>query len=101
MAICDGSCDGCYGCRLRAKGVMVSPAATPNRRNKIAPRTADPAWERGIAGEHRPGGFMPYLNDKGSPIHVKEAGERRTEIDARVHQLRNDPNVFAATGGHS
>ena len=38
---------------------------------------------------------MPYLNDKGGRIHVKEAGERRHEIEDRVKRLKGDPNVFA------
>lgn len=88
--------DDCWGCRIRAKGVQVSPSATPSRRNTIPPRTADPAWERGLAGERRcDGSFMPYLNEHGSPLHVKEAGERRHEINAQVDRLRGDPNVFA------
>ena len=83
MAVCDGYDPDCYGCRLRSKGVAISPAATPSRRNTVAPPTADPAWERGVAGERRPdGSFMPYLNDKGSRLHLKEAGERRREIAA-------------------
>ena len=76
----------------------MSPSATPNRRNQVPPRKADPAWERGVAGEHRPGGgFMPYLNDSGTDVmRVKEAGERRREIDERVKRLKGDPHVFSA-----
>lgn len=94
-------CTEHFACSLRAKGVQVSPAATPNRRNKVPPRKPDPAWERGTAGEHRvDGSFMPYLNDKGSPLHVKEHGERRREIDERVKRLKTDPHVFkSATAG--
>lgn len=99
MATCQiPDCTEHYACALRAKGFSVSPAATPTRRNRIPTRhKANPAWERGVAGEHRAdGSFMPYLGDGNRKIHVKEAGERRREIDARVHRLKNDPNVFAA-----
>lgn len=44
---------------------------------------------------------MPYLNGHGSPLHLKEAGERRRQIDERVHRLKNDPLVFASTGGNA
>lgn len=99
MPVCrvDG-CEDHYGCRLRAKGVAVAPSAMPSRRNTVPPRRADPAWERGVAGEHRPGGgFMPFLGDDGKPMPVKEHGERRTEVAGRVKRLKSDPNVFAAS----
>lgn len=88
-------CDcGSYGCDLRAKGVQVSPAATPNRRNvKPSTTAADPAWERGIPGEHRPGGsFMPYLDvGTGKHLGVKQFSEHRHGFEESLRRVRNTP----------
>lgn len=85
-----------FGC----KGLRLSDEATPTRRSHrehVFRPIKDPSWEKGIAGEQRPGGtFMPYLDDERAPIGVKEAGERRHELGAQVHRLKNDPNVFRA-----
>lgn len=94
-------CDpGCFGCKVAAVSVKAS-AATPNRfgSNGIAPRTSNPAWERGIAGERRGDSFVPYLDlDRNlAPIRVKQAGELRHKLDDQLHRLRNDPNVFRRT----
>jgi hypothetical protein len=98
MAVCDvPGCTEHYACSLRAKGVAIASAAIPNRirnkPNRVPPRAANPSWERGIAGERRSdGSFMPYRNDHGSQMGVKEAGERRHEIEAIRHKQRHDPN---------
>lgn len=83
--ICSTYDPDCYGCRLRHKGVLVSPAATPTRRNKVPPARANPAWENTTVGEHRPdGSFMPLLSEEGDRvIKVKEYGERRREIQTK------------------
>lgn len=98
MAICQiPDCTDHYGCQLRAKGVNVSPAAMPSRRRWGNPRRAEPSWEKGIATEKRPGGFeMPILTESGARMHVKEAAERRHEINNRREQLRSDPHVFTS-----
>lgn len=82
-----------YGAQLRAKGVSVSPSATPSRfRHGKLREARPPSWEKGIATEKRPGGYeMPYLNENGSRIHVKEAAERRHEIDKIRDRQRNAP----------
>ncbi len=95
----DGS--ECLGCRIRggfvpALGRSVTATRTPSK--KLRPMKGS-SWEKGIAGETRPGGgFMPYLNPKTfSEIGVKEAGERRTEhTRIRESQLHN-PNHFGPT----
>ena len=49
----------------------------------------DPAWERGIKGEHRPdGSFMPYLNGNLDPIRMKDWGENRRTYEAGLAELR-------------
>lgn len=98
--ICRG-CTSCFACRLRAKGVAVSPAATPNRRaNRPQPyrRPDAPSWEAGEVSEPRPGGTrMPYLGADGKPLRVKEWGENRKRYEDRLSRLKRDPHVFAAS----
>jgi hypothetical protein len=94
MAVCETFNPRCYGCRLRQKGVSVSPAATPSRRNTKPSTTFAPrnSWERGVAGEHRPdGSFMPLLDASGQSLGLKEYGERRREVDAQVARLKTAP----------
>jgi len=79
--------EGCtehYGCRLRAKGISLSSAATPTRTARTPYRPIkQPSWEKGIEGQHRPdGSFMPLLNDKGKPMGVYEAQSNRKRINA-------------------
>lgn len=88
---CDTFDPNCYGCQLRAKGIGFSAAAMPTRQNSVPPRAADPAWERGVAGEHRPdGSFIPYLNATTSePIGVKEFGEKRHIYEQAIQDLHS------------
>jgi hypothetical protein len=93
--------DGCtehYACEMRAKGVAVSPSATPNRtanrRQAMRPVVA-PSWEKGTVGEKRPdGSTMPYLGSDGEPISVKAWGENRQGFEQQVKRLKSDPHVF-------
>lgn len=92
MSVCRDACQPpcSLGCELRQKGVMVAPSATPSRMNSVPPAPANPAWERGIVTETRPGGHVvPVLGENMRPIRVKEYGQRRREIDARLRQLKN------------
>lgn len=85
----DCGCD-LYGCQLRRKGVRYSSAATPTMRaNKPFRRPSNCSWEAGKAGERRAdGSFMPYLDERHKPIHVKEYGENRRKLDTiRTRQI--------------
>jgi hypothetical protein len=79
--------DGCecplYGCELRRKGVRYSGSATPTARaNRPFRPPVNCSWEAGAAGERRPdGSFMPYLDDRGRKIRVKQWGEERTKLE--------------------
>jgi hypothetical protein len=54
----------------------------------------NPAWERGIKGEHRPdGSFMPYLNGDMDPIRMKDWGENRRVYEAELAKLRTQNNL--------
>jgi hypothetical protein len=60
--------------------------------NSVPPPKANPAWERGIVTETRPGGYrVPVLGENMKPIRVKEYGQRRREIESRLRQLKNPP----------
>lgn len=82
-----------YGAQLRAKGISVAPSATPSRFKQGRRRPIEqPSWEKGIPTEKRPGGFeMPYLNEDGSRVRVKEHAQRRHEIHAIRDRQRNAP----------
>jgi hypothetical protein len=82
----------CFGCKIRTLRFDGSAVSVGRQSRGTRPaRVPDPAWERGVAGERRPGGgFMPYLNSNLTEIGVKEYGERRHELDAkRKAQLTN------------
>lgn len=94
MSVCATYDPDCYGCRLRAKAIGLSSAAIPSRQNAIPPRKADPAWERGVAGTHRPDGtFVPFLTKDLNPMGVKEYGENRHKVDEQVRRLHQSEPV--------
>jgi hypothetical protein len=86
--------EDCYGCRLKAKNLSLSPSATPTRkRNQPFRPMKQPSWEAGVAGETRPdGSFMPYLNKNLNEIGVKEMADNRQSLEAVRHQQLHDPN---------
>jgi hypothetical protein len=79
---CDVDPDACghWCCKARywqrAGGLRLSSDAVPHVRERDArhaPRGSDPAWEKGLVGEHRPGGtFMPLLDKECLPMRVGE-----------------------------
>ena len=84
----------CQDCGEAVKRVLQVPAltaaATPSRRNKVPPPKANPAWERGIAGEHRRGGtFVPYLDSEGKRIGVKKFADNRTKYERILREKKN------------
>ena len=83
----------CQECGEAVKRVhqafALTAAATPSRRNKVPPPQADPAWELGIAGEHRPGGtFVPYLDSEGKRIGVKKFADNRTKNERILREKK-------------
>lgn len=80
----------CFGCRIQ--NVQLTPSATPSRNaDKFVYRPpTEPSWEKGIAGEHRPGGgFMPILKPgTTTPMGVKEYSENKRAIDAQIKRQR-------------
>lgn len=86
MTVHPAGCDcGAYACRLRAKGVQVSPQATPTSSNKSTTRPREHqynSWEKGIATEKRAGGReMPILDREGQVIPIKKFTEQRHQYE--------------------
>jgi len=90
MAICQiEGCEEHYGCRLRAKGVQVSPSATPSRHNRRKDRVEPPSWNKGIVYDERPGGTkMPVLNPDMTPVRMKQGAEQRHKINDHLRKSR-------------
>lgn len=79
----------CFGCKV--KTISTEPGAARVTQQYGGPRreVKEPSWEKGIAGEHRPGGgFMPYLNESSGHIglHAWQA-ERAKRMQVRERQL--------------
>lgn len=88
-------CTEHYGCRLRAKGISLSSAATPTRTidrpHKFRP-VVQPSWEKGREVMDRPGGFQaPILNDQGKPMGVHEAQSHRRRIEKHKRRIASGP----------
>ena len=90
-------CDcGAYACELRSKGVQVS------HKNMVRHNGKPPAphrynnWEKGKAGEDRPGGTrMPYIDKHGSAIPIKKYTEgfhkdKKALAEFRAKNTRRD-----------
>ena len=92
MAVCD--IDGCeqhYGCRLRSKGVAVSPRATPTKNLNWRPsKQTPPGRYKQIIYEDRPGGAkIPVMKSDGEVLRGKEYDENRNKIDKTIRTIRN------------
>jgi len=90
MTICQiEGCEEHYGCRLRSKGVQVSPNATPTRHNRRKDRVEPPSWNKAIVYDERPGGTkMPVLNQDMSPVRMKQGAEQRHKIKDHLRRSR-------------
>ena len=84
----------CQDCGGTVKRILQAPALTaaaaPSRMNKVPPPQANPAWEKGISGEHRrDGSFVPYVHADGSRIGVKEFADNRTKYERIIREKKN------------
>lgn len=70
--------------------LQVSPVATPNRRNQVAPKPSDGAnaWERGTPVDAR---GMPQLGPDLKPIGNKKYAELRSKIEERKRRSHQAP----------
>jgi hypothetical protein len=94
MTLCDiPNCEEHYGCRLRSKGLQVSPRATPSRHNGRAKKVEPPSWNKGIVYDTRADGSkMPIMKADGSVLRNKEGSERRHEINDHLRASRVTTN---------
>jgi hypothetical protein len=90
MALCEiPNCEEHYGCRLKSKGLQVSPSATPSRHNGRRKQVEPPSWNKGILYDERPNGTkMPVMNNDGSPVRMKQASEQRHKINDHLRASR-------------
>lgn len=73
----------------KLKSLSFGRVPGANREPKGTRAKPNPAWERGIKGEHRPGGgFMPFIGADHQPIRMKDWGENRHKYEANLAQLR-------------
>jgi len=80
MTICHiTGCQEHYGCRLRNKGIQLSPAATMSRtQNWVATPSTPSSIDGAILYDERPGGIkMPILDHDGQTIRHRQYVERR------------------------
>jgi hypothetical protein len=86
-------CDEHYACRLRGKGLQVSPRATPSKTLNWKPTpAAPPTRNKQIMYDERPGGTkMPFLNADGSVLRQKQYDEHKHQIEANIRRIRNTP----------
>lgn len=85
-----------YACRLRSKGLQVSPRAQMTRSQNWRPTKSEPpAFNRQIMYVDRPGGTkMPILKPDGTPLRRKEFGEKRHTVE-RILRSHNPTNAIA------
>lgn len=105
MTVCAiPECDEHYGCRLRNKGLQLSPKATPSRVSvrKFKPRPMQHnSYGHGVTGEkRRDGTFMPYIDNTGSIVRQGTMDRDRRNLTAirdrqlaKTHAERTAPSA--------
>lgn len=84
-------CTEHYACRLRNKGMQVSPRALATRTHNWRPTPSiPPARNRELMYDHRPdGSMMPILKPDGTHIRRKEYEEKRHQIEANRRRIQS------------
>lgn len=84
-------CDEHYACRLRGKGLQVSPRAESTKTQNWRPTKSEPpSRNKQIIYQDRPGGTkMPVLKADGTVLRQREYDEKRHVIDANIRRIRN------------
>jgi hypothetical protein len=87
--------EGCtthYGCRLRAKGLQVSPRAEMTKTQNWRPTpSVPPSRNKEIIYDERPGGVkVPLMKPDGTVV-------RRKYYDEHKHQITSTLNTIRAT----
>lgn len=86
--------EGCvehYACRLRNKGLQVSPRAQSTRTLNWRPTPSIPPKSNGaLLYDTRPDGSkMPVLREDGSHVYVREAREAGGQVESTIRRIRN------------
>lgn len=83
-------CTDHYGCRLRNKGLQVSPRAQMTRTQNWRPTPSKPpSINKQIIYDERPGGGkMPVLKADGSVLRHKEYTENKHKVESTIRNLR-------------
>lgn len=79
----------CFGCKVKTISTDPGQARITQGYGGKRREVKEPSWEKGLAGEHRPGGgFMPYLDDNGKRIGLHRwQSERSRLMESRKQQL--------------
>lgn len=80
--------DGCRVCKFRG-GLLIAPMGERKFGKYREPKNS---WERGIAKDER---GMALLRADGSPIPIKEYGEKRHYYEGIRDRLRNSPSPLS------
>jgi hypothetical protein len=89
-------CDEHYGCRLKNKGINLSPQINKTATRNWRPRKDEPPGVNAqILYDKRPdGSMMPVMNPNGTVVRHKQAVEQRHKIAdtmARIRAQNVDP----------
>ncbi len=90
--MCDEpECTKHYGCRLRQKGIQVSPKATPHRiKNPVPSKMIPPPRNGQIIYDERPGGFkVPIINNDGTVLRGKQFDDNKRQITNNLRRIRS------------
>ena len=83
-------CDEHYACRLRNKGLQVSPRAQMTRTQNWRPTPAViPSRNKQLVYDERPDGSkMPVLKPDGTHLRMKEYLDNKAHFDASITRTR-------------
>lgn len=86
----DPACEAHFSCRMRRKGIQVSPRATPTKSLNWKPSVSVPPAQNAeiIYSERVDGSRVPYLNADGAVIRHKEWREDKRGFASRVRKSR-------------
>jgi hypothetical protein len=87
----DDNCDAHYACRLRAKGLQVSPRAQSTKTLNWKPTpSVPPSINKTIIYDERPGGYkMPVLKPDGDVLRWKEYTEKRHKVESHLRHAHS------------
>lgn len=94
MTICQiPGCDEHYACRLRGKGLQVSPRVTTSRTQNWRPTPSVPNPDNGkpVLQDRPGGGKMPVFKPDGTQLLKSEYREQKSKFDDQLLKARTAP----------